>query len=131
LGTLVGGIDQRRRPLIRLKLSDRDVEILCLLDTGFNGELMIDKQNCAILGFDRRQDFSIVEFADGRVQRMQGAVGLVDWLGVARRVAILVSDGSHRSGPDDPIGLVGTGLLHPNLLLLDFQTGTVEIEAQS
>jgi hypothetical protein len=33
-------------------------------------------------------------------------------------------------GDDEPIALIGTALLRPHMLLIDFEAGTVEIEGQ-
>jgi hypothetical protein len=33
--------------------------------------------------------------------------------------------------PDEPVMLIGTALLNPHLVLLDFAAGTIEIESEA
>jgi hypothetical protein len=63
------------------------------------------------------------------VARVYEARTTIDWLGEQRSVRVLVSS-AWRSGGDDPVGLLGTELLKPHLLLVDFGKDTVEIETQ-
>jgi hypothetical protein len=42
LSELVGHVDERERPLIRVPIPDQDRSFLALVDTGFNGWLLMD-----------------------------------------------------------------------------------------
>jgi hypothetical protein len=70
-----------------------------------------------------------VEFGDGRLSQV--AQNRVDalWLGESRRITILIAD-TWMPRADDPLSLVGTGLLSPHLLLIDCGHRLVEIETQ-
>ncbi|CAN0336218.1 unnamed protein product, partial [Phaeothamnion confervicola] len=128
---IVGSVDDRRRPLLRIELPGRPDGLLALLDTGFNGEILVAEADIEALGFRARAGFSAVELAAGQRIQLQRGQGTIVWLSAARRVEVLITKelpGPRRDG--DPIMLVGTGLLSPNLLLIDFAMATVEIETQ-
>lgn len=131
MGTVVGSVDQRRRPLVRIEcLNDAD-GFVALLDTGFNGEIFVAIADVGPLGFRLRSGFSTVEIASGQIRTVQRGDGEIMWLGERRRVEIFVSmDPPPARQADEPVALVGTKLLWPHLLLIDFATGTIEIEAQ-
>lgn len=55
-------------------------------------------------------------------------------MGAQRTVETLIAPAAPspaRARRDEPTVPVGTGLLHPHLVLLDFATGTIEIESQA
>jgi predicted aspartyl protease len=105
---------------------------LALLDTGFNGELLVARSDIASLGILERGGVSEAELAGGQVFALQRGEGRIVWLGRERRVDVLISSEAYRPGRDgDPIALIGTRLLVPHLLLIDFAAATVEIEAQN
>jgi predicted aspartyl protease len=133
VGTTVGGVDQRRRPLVRVKLVGAEDSFLALVDTGFNGNLLLTRTVAIQLGFCLRKDTDVVEFADGRSEAVTAGYGVIEWLGGVRRVEIFASSDPQRPRiPRDgePVALLGTGLLAPHILLIDFEAGTVEIERQ-
>ena len=102
-----------------------------MLDTGFNGELLMAANDVALFGFRQSEIRSKVELAGGRVYELRRGLGEIVWLGRRRRVELLISADPPQPRRDgDPIALVGTRLLAPNLLLIDFTAATVEIEAQ-
>ena len=66
------------------------------------------------------------------VQSTLEGSGSIRWLDETRRVEVHVSTAVlDRRMDDDPIVMIGTRLLTPHLLLIDFAQGTVEIETQS
>lgn len=133
MGTEVGSIDQRRRPLVRVSRADGEDAFLALVDTGFNGDLYMAESVARQLGFELRAGKTIVELADRRFQLIRHAKGTIRWLGGPRRVEVFVAPDQEQNrplGPDEPVALLGTGLLSPNVLLLDFSDMTIEIEAQ-
>ena len=133
MATIVGGIDERLRPYIRIEPENAADGLLALLDTGFNGELFIDEADADLLGFALREGYSKATLAGGVVHNIRRGSGKIIWLGQLRRVEVLaaVTTGTrqHRP-PDDPIALVGTKLLSPHLLLMDLAKRSIEIEAQ-
>jgi predicted aspartyl protease len=131
LATLVGSVDQRRRPLIRIERTLNEDGFLALLDTGFNGELLVSIETVKRFGFELRDASSLAETAGGQVQRLLIGQATIMWLGQPRPVELLVAPEPARNVlPDDPIALIGTGLLDPHFELIDFAGKRIEIESQ-
>jgi predicted aspartyl protease len=131
LSKIWGTIDRLLRPVVRLETSAGE-SFLALVDTGFNGELMLALPDAQALGFE----VSIVKInallAGDVAQKLREGSGNLNWLGKDRRIELMVSPASNnRRMDDDPIALIGTRLLTPHLLLIDFKTLTLEIEAQN
>ena len=100
---------------------------------GFNGELFIDEADAMRLGFVLREGYSKATLAGGIVHNIRRGTGMIIWLGQPRRVEVLaaVSTAARQPRlPDNLVVLVGTKLLSPHLLLMDFANQTIEIEAQ-
>ena len=127
MAKVVGSVDGRSRPVIRI--NGKHESILVVVDTGFNGALMLTRTAANLLGADPIRRETEVELGDGRTVLVKEANALIPWLGRERRVRVLVSDAWAPVG-DEPVGLLGTELLAPHLLLVDFTEGTVEIETQ-
>jgi predicted aspartyl protease len=118
---------------VRVKLVGAEDDFLALVDIGFNGNLLMTRTTTMQLGFTLREELDIVEFADGRSERVNLGNGVVEWLGGVRRVEIFASPDSARQRmrrDGEPVALLGTGLLAPHILLIDFGAGTVEVERQ-
>lgn len=134
MGTAVGGVDARRRPLVRVRRIGAEDDFLVLLDTGFNGDLHMTLGMARRLGFELRPEKEPMEFADGRRESVQVGRGTIEWLGEQRIVAVFASPDPPKPRPvrkGEYVALLGTGLLSPHILLVDFTAMTVEIEAQS
>jgi predicted aspartyl protease len=130
VATVVGSIDERRRPLIRIGLVGGGDSFLAMLDTGFNGEMLVSVHDIEALGFQTWPGYSEHELASGAVAGFQRGLGHIFWMGRLRRVDVYVSMEARRARRDgDPIALVGTRLLSPNLVLLDFEGLSIEIES--
>lgn len=129
MGTLVGSVDHRRRPLVRIERPDGFESFLALLDTGFNGEVFVAIADVERLGFRLRSGFSTFEDASGQIKTVQRGAGEIMWLGERRRVEVFIAtEPPPARQADDPVALVGTGLLTANMLLIDFPAATIEIE---
>ncbi len=129
MSKLIGSVDQLDRPVVRVAIMGRDDDVLATIDTGFNGEVMMAMGDAAILGVTVLEGKRDVEL--GHSQSVAVHVGRMRilWLEVERDVSVLISDRA-TSTLDGPVMLVGTRLLTPHLLLVDFAQGTVEIETQ-
>jgi clan AA aspartic protease len=124
---MIGSVDQRGRPVIRIE--GKQDSVLVLVDTGFNGHLMMTRSAAMLLGVGPISKETEVKLADGHVAQVFEARAMIAWLGGERQVHVLVSDDWMTIG-DEPAGLLGTDLLAPHLLRIDFDTRIVEIEAQ-
>ena len=127
MAKVIGAVDLRGRPVIRIE--GKQDSILVVVDTGFNGDLMVSRDAARLLGVDPIAREAEIELGDGRTVQVNEASATITWLEHERRVRVLVSDDWVAVG-DAPVGLLGTDLLAPHLLLIDFTAGTVEIETQ-
>ena len=128
MAKVIGSIDERGRPVVRIE--GKHDSVLVMVDTGFNGDLMVTRAAARQLGVDPDEDETVVELGDGRRVTLMEARATIRWLDKDRRARILVSDTWQTIG-DAPAGLLGTEFLTPHLLLVDFETRTVEIETQA
>jgi predicted aspartyl protease len=116
---------------VRLTVADVEDEVLVLVDTGFNGQILMTAADAIALQVRRTKTQLKVELGDGVARSVNSGVTSVTWLGKIIEVEILiVDDAANHASPDEPTILLGTRLLSPHLLLIDFTAGTVEIEAQ-
>lgn len=127
MAKVIGSVDDLGRPVIRVE--GKSDGILAVVDTGFNGDLLVTRPAAHALGVTGMVREADVELGDGSVARVFHGRATISWLGADRDVRVLVSDAWMTIG-DAPIGLAGTALLTPHLLLVDFAQGTVEIETQ-
>lgn len=131
MGTVLGSIDDRQRPLVRLTYADGEESLLALVDTGFNGDLYVAESVARRAGFERTDFESEVKLAGGNSAKVVRGRGTVRWLGQERQVQVFIVADPRRPLPDgEPEALLGTGLISPHILLVDFTARTVEIEQQ-
>jgi predicted aspartyl protease len=127
----IGSVDARGRPVLRVAMQGAEDEFLVVVDTGFNGDVFISSNDAGKLGIQLSGFEEKVEVAGGVLQRVENAKCELTWFGKPRLVVVTI--GLEPASPrreDDPIALIGTGLLRPHLLLIDYEAGTVEIERQ-
>ena len=127
MAKVIGSVDERGRPVVRIE--GRQESVLVIIDTGFNGDLLTTRDAATLLGVDPNFDETEVALADGRTAVVYETRATITWLDRERRVRVLVSDEWTTVG-DAPVGLLGTDLLLPHLLRIDFANRMVEIEAQ-
>jgi predicted aspartyl protease len=128
---LFGSVDLRGRPVVRIGRADGGDDFLAVVDTGFNGELLVSEEDVERIGVAVSRVAATVELAGGLLQDVVQAKIEIMWMGRPRLVDIFIGiESTLRKHIDEPIALVGTGLLKPHLLLIDFDVGTVEIEGQ-
>lgn len=127
MAKVIGSVDDRGRPIVRLDLTRES--LLLVVDTGFNGDLLVTRSAADLLGVTPTARETDVELGDGTIASLNQGRAVVPWLGSQRVVRVLVSD-TWTTTPDAPVGLLGTDLLTPHLLLVDFDARSVEIETQ-
>jgi predicted aspartyl protease len=127
MAKVTGSIDDRGRPVIRLEFADDSH--LFIVDTGFNGDMIVSAATARAMSLSRDEDVVRVEFGDGRASQVVQAEAKLTWLGQTRLMRVLISEAWHPRA-EEPSGLIGTGLLSPHLLLIDFASRLVEIETQ-
>ena len=126
----MGSVDRLGRPLVRVGLKDTNDDFLALVDTGFNGDLMMSDTTAGSLKVSLSNAIVCVELGNGQLENVRnGALDIV-WLGAERRARVLVCPTWGSPASDAPIALLGTSLLRPHLLLVDFSADTLEIESQ-
>ena len=117
-----------------MALPDRDTNVLVLLDTGFNGALHCTRDIASEIGVVPVSERIEVELAGGVTQQAQVGSLRIVWFGRQRNVDVFVtaSPASPRRLVDgEPVALLGSLLLAPHLVLLDYGINTVEIEERS
>jgi predicted aspartyl protease len=124
---IVGSVDDRSRQVVRLEVGEHS--LLLLVDTGFNGDLLFSASAARALGMAGLGRARTIELGDGTTAELRQQRARIPWLGAARDVRALIADYWQPLG-DDPVGLVGTELITPHLLLIDFAARAVEIETQ-
>jgi predicted aspartyl protease len=127
-----GSVDGLGRPLLRLTISGRGDDIISTVDTGFNGELLMSETDARQLGIVPLSVEGRVTLGDGSQIFVKQAITTLFWLGLERHVRIQLTTtvGPVQKLPsqtDDPIALIGTTLITPNILEIDFGAKTVAI----
>ena len=90
---------------------------------------MITELSARFLKLENGLNASKIELGDGTIAEVFRTETKLNWLGEDRYVRVRISQG-WVAAPDEPAALVGTGLLTPHLLLVDFGRATIEIETQ-
>ena len=100
-----------------------------MIDTGFNGDLMMTEQTARLFNLKFGLNASQVELGDGTKSDVYHTQTQLTWLGENRFVRIFVSQ-NWIARPDEPSALVGTGLLTPYVLEIDFGQSQLFIESR-
>ena len=95
-------------PAIKIKI--QGVEVTTLVDTGFNGELMLPKRYINQINL-KPIAFSEYLTAGGTLVRTQEYQGTMEWFGKKRKITVLQGPGS--------IFLIGMDLLHDTRLVVE------------
>ena len=128
MARLNGSVDQLGRPLIRVRPSGAQDDILALVDTGFHGELMMGVSTARELKIELSDDLHGIELGNGTMAHVLVGVISLSWMGAQRTARVLAAETWTTLDADAPVAIVGTRLLAPHLLLVDCDAGTVEIE---
>ena len=90
-------------PMIGIKLHGSEKPINVLVDSGFNGELMLTKENIKKLALTNIGDDEFIT-ASGDVIQTTVYMSLIKWFGTTRKIAVLSTSGN--------TNLIGMELLH-------------------
>src|SRR5574341_1958717 len=117
---VVGKVNQRGEPLIRVKLLGTQKRTSVIVDTGFNGELCLPRKT--IKNFRLKLYASeYFELADGKLVLAEVFKGYLEWFGEKIKPVEVIATGAKQ-------GLLGTQLLTASILTVDFIEGKVLIE---
>lgn len=125
---LIGGLDERRRPLLRVPVRGND-DILVIIDTAFTGELLLDEVGARQWGVVVVDVEAAIELGDGSRRLVKQGLLTIDWLDGLKDVTVqIIPQGSHRTRPDgNPGALIGTELLASYVRLIDFPGSHVSL----
>jgi predicted aspartyl protease len=133
MSEITGSLDARRRPLVRLPVAGND-DLLAIVDTAFTGELLLDEdvaRNWGVLVLDVGAE---IELGDGSTRIVKQGLLSVFWFDLERDVTVQIVARDQplsvrRPRVDgEPFALVGTELLVPHVLNVDFGTAVVSIK---
>ena len=112
-----GRVNSYREALVLVRLGD-DAVIECVVDTGFDGGLMLPRALVSQIQIPIVGELTF-EMVGGA--KMSAKIGLIDirWLGELREVEVIVSEG------DD--ALIGTELLIATTLIIDYPASSLAI----
>lgn len=120
---MIGRIDSGGRALIRLPLQPAAhapfTEIEVWIDTGFTGELVLPQTLVEQLDLAPAA-YVKARLADGSEVTLQGYGCTVHWFGEREEVEIIAGTGEYP--------LLGVGLLHPHKVVLDYRSGSIQID---
>jgi predicted aspartyl protease len=129
LPEIIGHVDARNRPLVTFSVPGHEDAVLALVDTGFNGYLLMHADVAKGLGFLVTDVTIPVEFAGYARREVNLAGGRITWFDQTIDVDVLVTteERPRNVGSDEPIALIGAGLLNPHRLVVDFGSRRVSI----
>jgi predicted aspartyl protease len=129
---LAGYIAWGVRPCVLLRTAS-DIKFPATVDTGFNGQLLMDKDFADRLGVMLVEQDRPVTLAGGITGHAD--VGLLDieWFNTIRQVGVHILEGENLAPrqpqliPPEREVLLGTRLMHPGRLTVDFLEGIVRL----
>ena len=131
---LEGGVDDLGRPLVRVRMSGLEDELLCIVDTGYNGDIWMSTALAAACQLKLSTVVERAEVASGAEIAVRSASATIEWLGDTRTVLVHVAGPvitAVRSRRSEGTGhaLLGVGLLRQTLLVANFPREHVQITA--
>lgn len=129
MSEIIGHVDALDRPIVSLSIPGQEDGILVTVNTGFNRQLLIHRSEIAKLRFDFVDLTMAVELAGRQRRNFEVARSQIHWFGRAQDVEVLITPGNEprTALADEPIGLLGTSLLAPHRLSIDFAARRVVI----
>ena len=127
--TIEGHLDDQGMPFIDLQLIPSRSARTALLDTGFDGELLVYYDDLHRAGIEVAADRIVqARLADGSDATLLGATLIIAWFGELRPVR---ADIVPAIRPANARSLVGCRLLRDSRLEIDFPRGTVLVSRDS
>jgi len=123
----IGWIDARHRPLINLRVPNRQDPVPALIDTGFNGELLTHGSGADVFSWKLTGVYEEVQ-AVGGAPLTAMALATIIWNGRVRDVTVHIVLNQNQRRRGDPGAIIGTLLLNDSKLTIDFVQQIVEIE---
>jgi clan AA aspartic protease len=112
-----GSVNAQLEAWLRVQATDGEI-IECLIDTGFNGALVLPRAEAVRLNLTILGRVPIIGV--GRARQIADIAELeIEWLGQMRAVEVIISDG------DD--SLLGTELLDGSRLVIDYVAYTATV----
>ena len=126
---IIGHVDARNRPLVSFSIPGHEDGVLGLVDTGFNGYVLMHRDVAKRFGFAVTDITIMVEFAGHPRREVYVAGGRIAWFNQIVDVDVLVTTEERPRNilSDEPVALIGTGLLNPHKLVVDFANRRVLI----
>lgn len=120
-----GHLDERGQPVISIRLAGSTHPLTFLIDTGFDGEILLYEDQLARAGISLTyEDMARARLADGSEATLFIAAAAAEWHGELRQISV---DVIPRAAPPSAWGLLGCGLLRDSRLAIDFPARTVEV----
>lgn len=121
--TIEGLLNADGLPVIALELVGGTRPLTVLIDTGFDGDLLVYYDDLRGIGIEAQVDRIVqARLADGSEATLLGAMLTVNWYGDARAVR---ADLVPAIRPASALPLVGCRLLRDSRVDIDFARGTV------
>jgi len=131
---LEGSVDDLKRPLVRIEAAGFSDPLLALVDTGFNGALLLDEAQAVRLGFSVAGDsIKPLRLASQQNENFMLGQGSFVWLGERRTIVAYVlietpgERGARNARTTEEEILIGTELLADCRLEIDFPARKVLI----
>lgn len=121
--TLEGRLDDAGFPLLDLRLIPSPRPLTALIDTGFDGELMVYYDDLRAAGIEAVFDRAVqARLADGSSTTLLGTILTVEWFDGPRQVHVDVVPAIR---PAHAYPFIGCRLLRDSRLEIDFPRGSV------
>ena len=120
-----GRLDHRGQPILDLRLVGAEIPLAVLIDTGFDGELLVYRSQLEAAGLHPiSQDLERVQLADGTVVTTLVVTIQVQWHDELRPSIVNVIGYDASEGAR---AILGCQLLRDSTLDINFPAGTVRI----
>ena len=119
-----GRIDNQGQPVISVRLIGIEDPYTALIDTGFNGDLIIYEEHAREAELTIERGARPVTLADGSRVELVRADGVIEWFGEQCRVIVFLIPGP---APRHGRWQIGTQLLRDCRLEIDFRERSVRL----
>ncbi|MEK7659567.1 MAG: hypothetical protein AAB338_02890 [Patescibacteria group bacterium] len=125
--TIEGWIDDHGQPIMQLQLLGLEDPVVALIDTGFNGELIIYEEHAHQAHLRIKPKASDITLADGSRAEFLISEGVIEWFGESRQTTIFVIPGP---APQKGRWQIGTQLLRDCRLEINFRERNVRLSRE-